>query len=72
MKKPAISDSINNPNFLFQTSSLPVRDVLEELSDENTNENNLDQTADIDNKAADCINVDLGMYITKHVNFDLI
>ena len=46
--------------------------MLEELSDENTNENNLDQTADIDNKAADCINVDLGMYITKHVNFDLI
>jgi len=42
-----------------QTSSLPVRDVLEELSDQNTNENNLDQTADIDNKEADCINVDL-------------
>ncbi len=41
--------------------------MLEELSDENTDENNLDQTADIDNKAADCINVDLGMYILQNM-----
>ena len=48
------------PQTFFQTSSLPARDLLDELPDENTNENNVDPTAD--NQAADCINVDLGMY----------